>query len=86
MSTSAVRPYDRLNSSTFWLVVRFALGVISADMACKFLVALHLEDAHHFIERCADGPTSGFEPPATFGTTKTPETLLVNPYQLPAHS
>jgi hypothetical protein len=27
----------------------------------------------------------GFEPPATFGATKTPKTLLLNPYQLPAH-
>jgi hypothetical protein len=25
------------------------------------------------------------EPPATFGATKTPKTLLLNPYQLPAH-
>jgi hypothetical protein len=54
-------------------------------MGHKLLVALQLEDAHHFIERCASGPTSGCEPPATFGTTKTPETLLVNPHQLPAH-
>ena len=54
-------------------------------MHCKRFVALQLEVAHHFIERCAGGPTGGFEPPATFGTTKTPKTLLVNPYQLPAH-
>jgi hypothetical protein len=75
-----------LNYSTFLLLVRLALGVISADMERKLLVALQLDDAHHLIERCASGPTRGFEPPATFGTTKTPETLLVNPHQLPAHS
>jgi hypothetical protein len=54
--------------------------VIGANMQCKRFVALQLEVAHHFIERCAGGPTGGFEPPATFGTTKTPKTLLVNPY------
>ena len=59
--------------------------VIGANMQCKRFVALQLEVAHHFIERCAGGLTGGFEPPATFGTTKTPKTLLVNPYQLPAH-
>ena len=59
--------------------------VIGANMHCKRFVALQLEVAHHFIERCAGGPTGGFEPPATFGATKTPKTLLVNPYQLPAH-
>jgi len=77
--------YERLKYSTFLLLVRLALGVISANMGYKLLVALQLEDAHHFIERCASGPTSGCEPPPTFGTTKTPETLLVNPHQLPAH-
>ncbi len=55
-------------------------------MGCKLLVALRLEGAHHFIERCASGRSRGFEPPATFGTTKTPKTLLFNPHQFPAHS
>jgi hypothetical protein len=31
------------------------------------------------------GGARGFEPPATFGATKTPKTLLLNPYQLPVH-
>ncbi|MGA7358818.1 MAG: hypothetical protein WBW70_08185, partial [Candidatus Sulfotelmatobacter sp.] len=64
-----------------------ALGswVIGANMGCKLFVALQLEVAHHFIERRADGRARGFEPPATFGATKTPETLLLNPYQLPVH-
>jgi len=54
-------------------------------MRCKLFVALQLEVAHHFIERCAGGRTRRFEPPATFGATKTPKTPLLNPYQLPAH-
>jgi len=54
-------------------------------MGCKLSVALRLEVAHHFIERLADGRTRRFEPPATLGATKTPKTLLVKPYQLPAH-
>jgi hypothetical protein len=54
-------------------------------MGCKLLVALQLEVAHHFIERFAGGRTRGFEPPATFGATKTLKTLFLNPYQLPAH-
>jgi hypothetical protein len=74
-------------------VVRFesfrvcALGswVIGANMQCKLRVALQLEVAHQFIERCASGRARGFEPPATFGATKTPKTLLVNPHQGPPH-
>ena len=54
-------------------------------MGCKLFVALQLEVPHHFIERFAGGRTRGFEPPATFGATKTLKTLLLNPYQLPAH-
>jgi hypothetical protein len=54
-------------------------------MGCKLFVALQLEVAHQFIERFAGGRTRGFEPPATFGATKTLKTLLLNPYQLPAH-
>ena len=59
--------------------------VIGANMRCKLFVALQLEVAHHFVERCASGPTRGFEPPATFGTPKTPKTLLFNPHEIPAH-
>src|SRR5208282_171910 len=59
--------------------------VIGANMGRKLFVALQLEVAHHLIERCARGRTGRFEPPATFGTTKTPKILLLNPYQLPAH-
>ena len=59
--------------------------MIGANMQCELLVALQLEVAHHFIERCAAGCTRGFEPPGTFGTTKTPKTRLLEPYQLPAH-
>jgi len=54
-------------------------------MQREFLVALQLEVAHHLIERSAAGRTRRLEPPATFGATKTPKTLLLNPYQLPAH-
>ena len=75
------------------VVVRFelfrvcALGswVIGANMRCKLLVALPLEVAHHFIERCASGCTRRFEPPVTFGTPETAKTLLFNPHQVPAH-
>jgi hypothetical protein len=61
-------------------------GVIGADMGCKLFVALRLEVAHHFIEGAAGRRSRSFEPPATFGTTKTPKTLLLNPHQLPAHA
>jgi hypothetical protein len=75
------------------VVVRFelfrvcALGswVIGATMQCKLFVALQLEVAHHFIERCAGGRSRRSAPPATFGATKTPKTLLFNPHQFPAH-
>lgn len=54
-------------------------------MGCKLFIALQLEVAHHFIERCAGGRSRSVEPPATFGATKTPKTRLLNPYQLPGH-
>jgi len=54
-------------------------------MQCKLCVALQLKVSHHFIERFAGERTRRLEPPATFGATKTPKTLLLNPYQLPAH-
>jgi hypothetical protein len=54
-------------------------------MECKLLVALQLEVARHFIERFSGGRARRFESPATFGATKTPKTLLVDPYQPPAH-
>src|ERR1700687_4112097 len=76
------------------IVVRFelfricALGsrVIGANMQRELFVALHLEVAHHFIERCASRRSSRFEAPSTFRATKTPKPLLFNPCQLPAHS
>jgi hypothetical protein len=67
------------------LLVLLALGVISANMGGKLVVALQLEVVHHFIERDAGWPAGGFEPPATFGTTKTLKTLLFNPHQFPSH-
>src|ERR1700675_588930 len=67
------------------LVLPSSFGVIGASMGCKLFVALQLEVAHHFIEGCAGRRTGGFEPPATLGATKTPKTLLLNPYQHPAH-
>jgi hypothetical protein len=54
-------------------------------MRGKLSVALQLEVAHHFVERPAVGRTRRLETPATFGATKTPKTLLFNPYQLPPH-
>jgi len=54
-------------------------------MQCKFSVALQLEVAHHFVERCAGERARRFEPPATFGATKTLKTLLLNPHQLSTH-
>jgi hypothetical protein len=59
--------------------------VAGANMRCKLFVARRLKVAHHFIERCAGGITGGFEAPVTFGTTKTPKMLSLNPYQLPSH-
>ena len=60
--------------------------VIRANMGCKLLVPLQLEVAPHFIERCAGGGSRRFEPPVTFGATKTPKMLFLNPYQLSAQS
>jgi hypothetical protein len=54
-------------------------------MQFELFVSLQLEVAHHFIERCAGKRSGRFEPPSTFGATKTPKTLLVNPYQVPDH-
>jgi hypothetical protein len=58
---------------------------IVAQSFLKLFVALKLEVAHHFIERFAFRSTGRFEPPSTFGATKTPKTLQFDPYQLPAH-
>jgi hypothetical protein len=70
----------------FWAAGYLNLpGVISANMGRKLFVALQFEVSHHFIERRAGQRFSRFEPPATFRTTKTPKTLLLNPHQLPAH-
>jgi hypothetical protein len=65
-----------------WILVG---SVIGANMGFKLFVALRLEVAHHLLERLAFRRTGGLEPPSTFGTTKTPKTLQINPYQLPAH-
>jgi hypothetical protein len=64
-----------------------ALGswVIDANMQFELFVSLQLEVAHHFIERCARERSRRFKPPSTLGATKTPKTLLVNPYQVPDH-
>jgi hypothetical protein len=61
------------------LVLPNPFGVLGANMGYKLFVALQLEVAHHFIERLAGGRTGGFEPPATFGATKTLKTLFLNP-------
>ena len=65
-----------------WILVG---GVIGANVGFKLFVAQQLEVAHHFIERFAFRSTGGFEPPSTFGATKTLKTLSLNPYQIPAH-
>jgi hypothetical protein len=54
-------------------------------MQPKLFVALQLEVAHHFSERCAADRTRRLELPLAFGTTKTPKMLALNPYQLSAH-
>ncbi len=76
---AAPRYFDRAGG---YLIL---LGVIGANMGRKLFVALQLEVSHHFVERRAGQRFSRFEPPATFRTTKTPKTLLLNPHQLPAH-
>jgi hypothetical protein len=76
---------ERFIVSSFFLFVPLALRAIGANMQGKLFVALQLEVAHHFIEGRAGGRTRRLEPPATFGATKTPKTLLFNPYQLPTH-
>jgi hypothetical protein len=48
-------------------------------------VALQLKVLHHFVERFACGRAGRLEDPGTFGATKTPKTLLFDPYQLPSH-
>jgi hypothetical protein len=60
-------------------------GVISANMGHKFLVPLQLEVAQHFVEGSTGGRSRRFEPPAAFGTAKTPKTLPINPNHFPAH-
>jgi hypothetical protein len=59
--------------------------MIGANVQCKLFVALQLEVVHHFIERWADGRSSGDEAPVTFRATKTPKPFFLNPDQLPAH-
>jgi hypothetical protein len=67
------------------LLLPILFGVIGANMGRKLFVALRLEVAHHFIEGCAGGHIKRIESPSTLGAAKTPKTLLLNPYQLPAH-
>jgi hypothetical protein len=67
------------------LVLPNFFGVITANMGREFLVPLQLEVAQHFSQGYAGGRSRRFEPPATFGATKTPKTLPINLYHLPAH-
>jgi hypothetical protein len=60
-------------------------GVIVAKVGCELLVALRLEVALISSKEVPVGAPEVFEPPATFGTTKTPKMLLLNPNQLSAH-
>jgi hypothetical protein len=59
--------------------------VIGANMGCKLFVALQLEVPHHFIEGFTRGRSRRIKPPGAFRATKTEKTLLINPYQPPAH-
>jgi hypothetical protein len=79
------RPLLRNRPFEFLRLYALPPWVIGANMHCKLFVALQLEVAHHFIERHARRRTRRSEPPATFGATKTPKPLLLNPHQLPAH-
>jgi len=83
----AVRARPSWHFELFSVFVSRALGswVIGANMGCKPFVALQLKVPHHFIERVAGGRARRLESPATFGATKTPKALLVDPYQLPTH-
>lgn len=58
---------------------------VGAIVGGKFFVTLQLEIAYHLAERCAGGHIGRLEPPAAFGATETVKTLLLDPYQLPAH-
>src|SRR5580698_2320471 len=62
-----------------------ASRVVGASMKAKFLVALQLKIPHHFIKRCAGRRPRSLEPPAAFGTTKTPKILCFYPNQLATH-
>jgi hypothetical protein len=60
-------------------------GVIGTNMQSKFFVALQLEVAHHFPERCASGHAERYEPPAALGATKAPKMHFINPHHRPGH-
>jgi hypothetical protein len=60
-------------------------GLTGADMQTKFMVALQLKVAHHFIERLASGRARRVEDPGAGGTAKAPKMRLINPNQLSAH-
>jgi hypothetical protein len=74
-----------LNDSAFFAPCALGSWVIGANMQCKLLVALQLKVPHHFIEKFASGRARRVEDPDAFGATKTPKTLLFNPYQFPTH-
>jgi hypothetical protein len=59
--------------------------VIGANMRRELFVALHLKDAHHFIEGSPRERTRRLEPPLAFGATKTTEPRILDPYKLPDH-
>jgi hypothetical protein len=80
-----VGTYGRLKLFNVFAPCALGCWVIGANMQRKLFVALQLEVAHHFIERCADRRSSRFEAPATFRATKTSKPFLLNPCQLPAH-
>jgi hypothetical protein len=62
-----------------------ASRVIGTNMQCELSVALQFKVSHHFIERSASGSAKRLEDPGAFGATKTPKSLLFNPYQRPIH-
>ena len=59
--------------------------VFSANMVCKFFVALVLVVLLHFVERFAGGWSRRIEYPFTFGATPALKTLFIDPYQYAAH-
>jgi hypothetical protein len=77
--------YGHLNHSALLLLGVLVPWVIAANMQSELSVALRLKVLHHFVKRPARGRAGRVEEPAAFGATKTPKTLLFDPYQLPSH-